>query len=163
MHPLNKALLGYVSAALVAGACLWEGTKYEAYYDTGGVPTVCTGRTKDVIFGKKYTPEECSKYLREELAEYGKGVLSCITQPLKQYEFDAFTLMAYNVGIQGFCGSRAVKLFNAGKNAEACNAMAYGPKGEPVWSYDNGKYIQGLHNRRKYEMRMCLGDLNVNS
>lgn len=161
MHPTNKALLGYVSAALVSGACLWEGTRYEAYYDGGGVPTVCTGRTKDVVFGKKYSKEECHKYLVEELAEYGKGVLECVTAPLQQHEYDAFTLMAYNVGVKGFCGSRAVKLFNAGNVLASCRAMAYGPNNEPVWSYDNGKYIQGLHNRRKYEMRMCLGEMNV--
>lgn len=159
MNPKNKALIGYISTALISGACLWEGTKYEAYYDGGGVATVCTGYTKNVIFGKRYSKEECSAYLRAELKEHGQGVLNCITQPLQQHQYDAFTLMAYNVGVKGFCGSRAVKLFNAGNVMEACRAMAYGPKGEPVWAYDNGKYVQGLHNRRLFEMKMCLGDV----
>lgn len=161
MHPLNKQLIGYVSASLVAGACLWEGTRYEAYYDGGGVATVCTGYTKNVVFGKRYSPAECHAYLVSELKEHSSGVLNCVTQPLKQHQFDAFALMAYNVGVKGFCGSRAVRLFNQGDSIGACKAMAYNPSGGPAWSYDNGKYVQGLHNRRKYEMKMCLGELNV--
>lgn len=159
MNLKNKVFLGYISAALLSGAALWEGTKYEAYYDGGGVATVCTGYTKNVIFGKRYSPLECHAFLISELKEHGAGVVACVTRPMEQHQYDAFTLMAYNVGVKGFCGSRAVKLFNAGNIMEACKAMAWGPKGEKVWAYDNGQYVQGLHNRRLFEMRMCLGDV----
>lgn len=165
MNPANKWLLGTVSAAVLSATAMLEGTKYYAYYDTGGVPTVCQGYTgtKDdkIVFGKKYSPEECHIYTTTQLKVHGDGVLGCIKRPMQQYQYDAFTLMAYNVGVTGFCTSRAARLFNAGETAAACRAMAWGPKNEPVWAYDNGKFLQGLHKRRKYEAAMCMGDPNA--
>lgn len=159
MHPLNKVFIGVVSASMLSGAALWEGTRYYAYKDIVGVPTVCQGYTgSGIVFGRKYTEDECRVFLRKELIVHANGVLECVTQPMKPNEFDAFTLMAYNVGVNGFCGSRAVKLFNAGNTLAACRAMAYGPNNEPVWSFAGGKFVQGLFNRRKYEMAMCLGN-----
>lgn len=161
MHPANKWLVGTASAALIAALGALEGTKYYAYYDSGGVPTVCTGYigtgTDKVIFGKEYSPEQCSVYTRTQLKVHSDGVLGCIKRPLTENQFNAFTLMAYNVGVAGFCNSRAAKLFNVGETAAACKAMAWGPKNEPVWSYAGGKFIPGLHKRRKYESAMCLG------
>ena len=52
--------------------------------------------------------------------------------------------------------SRAVRLINAGKVAEGCRAIAFGEDGRKVWSTSDGKYYQGLHNRRLDEMKMCL-------
>ena len=167
MNNTNKWLVGTVSASLLSAVALWEGTKYVAYLDIGGVPTVCQGYTSKpgdlVVFGKVYTKEECTVYTSDELRKTRIGVHACIDKPTKPNEFDSFTLMAYNVGVKGFCGSRAVRLFNAGDTVGACTAMAYGPKGEPVWSFVNKKFVQGLFNRRKYEMNMCLGSSEQNA
>lgn len=153
----NKWLLGVASAALISATATLEGTRYYAYYDLAGIPTVCSGYTGEgITFGRKYSTEECSRYTRAELIEHGTGVLNCIKNPLNENEYNSFTLMAYNVGVNGFCSSRAARLFNEGKHKEACNAIAYGPKNEPVWSYVDGKFVQGLHNRRKFEREMCL-------
>lgn len=158
----NKWLVGVVTASLVSGAALWEGTRYYAYYDIAGIPTVCQGYTgKDIVFNKKYSVEECNAFLRKELTIHSNGVLNCITKPLQQHTHDAFTLMAYNIGVSGFCSSRTVKLYNEGKYTEACYAMYKAPSGKPVWSYvkKNGEweFVQGLYNRRMYEAKMCLG------
>ena len=159
MHPANKWLIGVIPATLISGAALLEGTRYYAYNDLAGIPTVCMGYTgKGIVFGKKYTHEECVTFLKTELTIHANGVIKCVNQPLKENEFVAFTLMAYNIGVQGFCGSRALKLFNEGRTAEACKAMAFGPSGKPAWSYVGDKFVQGLHNRRLYEMRMCYGN-----
>lgn len=159
MHPANKWLIGAASAALISGAALWEGTKYVPYRDLGGVLTVCMGYTgKDIVVGKRYTDAECKQLLRTELASHGKGVLSCTTRPLKQNEYEAYTLFAYNVGVAGFCNSTSAKLFNAGRNKEACDRLAFTPNGQPNWSYVNGKFIKGLHNRRLFERQKCLGN-----
>lgn len=159
MNPVNKWLVGTISGTLLAATSLWEGTQYYAYYDIGGVPTVCQGYTgKGIVFGKKYSADECNAFLRTELLEHSEGVLKCITKPMKQREYDAFVLMAYNVGVNGFCGSRAAKLFNQGQSYQACMAMSNGPDGKPVWSYVDGKYVKGLYNRRVYERSMCLGE-----
>jgi lysozyme len=157
--PENKWLIGVVSAGLIGSAALWEGTKYTPYLDVVGVPTVCSGYTgKDIVWGKKYSPSECSAYLKKELGEHSSGVLNCIQAPLKENEYNAFTLMAYNVGVKAFCGSSTVRLFNAGLTKEACNAIAFTPKGQPNWSFAGGKFYKGLFNRRLYERSMCLGD-----
>lgn len=165
MNPANKWLAATVSASLLAGVTALEGTKYYAYYDSGGVPTVCQGYIgtpeDKVKFGVKYSPEQCLIYTTTAIKEYGNGVLGCIKRPMEERHYNAFTLMAYNVGTVGFCNSRAAKLFNAGETAAACKAMAFGPKNEPVWAYDNGKFVQGLHNRRKYESQVCLGAPSV--
>ena len=162
MHPANKWLAGTVSAALISAAGFLEGTRYYAYYDIVGVPTVCEGYTgtknDPVVFGRKYSKAECDNYTRTILAGYGKKVLACVNNPMTEETYNAFTLMAYNVGPVGFCGSRAVKLFNQGLYKDACWAMAYGPDGKPVWAYAGGKLVNGLHKRRLYEARMCLGD-----
>jgi lysozyme len=166
MLSANRWLAGSMSAALISGAALWEGTRYYAYYDIAGVPTVCQGYTgKGIVFGREYSPEECRTFLHKELVIHSNGVLNCITQPLKQNEHDAFTLMAYNVGVAGFCSSRAAREFNSGNVVAACTAMYKAPNGKPVWSYakKNGEltFVQGLYNRRKYEAAMCLGNPNA--
>lgn len=144
----------------MAGASLWEGTKYYAYKDLAGIPTVCQGHTGNgITFGRKYSAAECSAFLRSDLTIHANGVLKCINQPLKENEFNAFVLFAYNVGVSSACNSRAFSKFNQGNTKEACRAMAFSPSGNPVWSYVNGtEFVQGLHNRRLYEMKMCLGE-----
>lgn len=163
MNPANKWLVGAISSALIASASVWEGTRYYAYKDLAGVPTVCQGHTgSGITFGRKYTPEECSAFLKADLKKHADGVLACINKPLKENEFNAFVLFAYNVGVSGACSSRAFSQFNLGNTEAACRALAYSPKGVPVWSYVNGtEFVQGLHNRRLYEMKMCLGGSNV--
>lgn len=162
MNLTNKWLIGSVSAALLSGAALWEGVRYTPYKDIVGVTTVCYGETKNVE-NRKYSPEECKRMLRNELADYGKGVLNCVNTPLTQNQYDAFTLFAYNVGVSAFCNSRANKLLSEKKYEAACTAMAFGPNQQPVWSYAGGKFVQGLHNRRIYEMKLCLGSKSSNT
>lgn len=159
MHPANKWLIGVVSTSLLSGAIYWEGFAAKPYKDLGGVITVCMGYTgKDIVLDKLYTREECTVLLRKELAVHGEGVLKCVTAPLKQHQFNSFTLFAYNVGVTAACNSRAIRLFNAGNIYEACNAIAYSPSGKPAWSYVDGEYVQGLFNRRLFERKMCIGE-----
>lgn len=158
MNPANKWLLGVAAPALIAGVALWEGTRYTPYYDLAGVLTVCSGYTgKDIDKNKIYSSSECKTLLRKEVIEHANGVLNCVKAPLKENQYNAFVLMAYNVGVSGFCSSRALRLFNEGRTKEACRAIAYSPSGTPVWSFVRGRFIQGLHNRRLYEMNTCLG------
>ena len=156
MHPKNKVFIGVVSAALLGGAALWEGVSYKPYKDIVGINTVCYGETSNVQ-NRLYSQKECSQMLTIRLQEFGTGVYKCITQPMTQHQYDAFTLMAYNVGITGFCNSSAARYFNRGQIVQACNAIAFTPSGAPNWAYAGGKFVKGLHNRRLYERQMCLG------
>jgi lysozyme len=154
MHPKNKVFAGVVGAALVASVTLWEGTRYTPYEDIVGVLTVCQGYTgKDIVRGKKYTPEQCKVYLAKELSAHGEGVLKCTNVPLTEYQYNAYTMFAYNVGTTGYCKSSLLKKLNAGDYKGACDGLL-------KWSYAGGKHIPGLYNRRVYERKMCLGELN---
>lgn len=146
----NKWLAGSVSAALLSGACLWEGTRYTPYEDVVGVWTVCQGYAQpDVIRTKTYTKAECGALLHDQLAEHGAAVLKCTNVPLNQHQYDAFTLFTYNVGGKAFCSSSLARKLNAGDYTGACNGLL-------AWDVAGGKHVLGLHNRREYERKLCL-------
>lgn len=155
MNPRNKWLAGAVGATLIASTALWEGTRYTPYEDVVGVLTVCQGYAgKDVIRGKRYTPQECKALLERELVSHGMGVLKCTKVPLTQYQYDAFTLFTYNVGVNAFCTSKSVlKPLNEGNYQAACDGLL-------KWKYAGGKEVRGLYLRRVYERKMCMGQLN---
>lgn len=132
-----------------------EGVKYTPYVDIAGVLTVCYGHTgRDVIKGKKYTPEECLGFLKDDTERHMARVLSCSSTEPTPNQLIGFTSFDFNTG--GWCGSRSNREFNKGNFSEACRAMAYSPSGKPAWSYINGStYVDGLHKRRIREMNMC--------
>ena len=55
-QPVERAA---IMAALVVMTPEMEGTVYEAYPDTGGVWTICTGHTAGVRRGQTASPEQC--------------------------------------------------------------------------------------------------------
>lgn len=153
MNLKNKALVSVFSAALLSATMLWEGGYVATPYDDiVNVLTVCAGHTgNDIVRGKKYTEAECKKFLENDLKAHRDAVYKCVDVPLTSYEFDAYTLFTYNVGASAFCSSTSVlKKLNAGDHEGACNGLL-------KWSYANGKYVQGLNNRRQHERKICLG------
>lgn len=160
MNLKNKWLQGAaVSAALITGISTFEGVRNRPYTDLAGIPTVCIGHTgKDIELDKLYTNAECRTILIKDIQKHGNGVLQCINVPIKQEEYDAYTMFAFNVGVGSFCSSRALKLLNAGQHATACKALSVVPDGKPAWSYVNGKLVSGLQRRRQFETAMCLGE-----
>lgn len=155
MNAGNKWLVGSLSAALITGVTYFEGTKYVPYEDIVGVLTVCQGYTgKDIDRTHVYSKVECDAYLSKELQAHAKEVLRCVNVPLKQYQYDAFVMFTYNVGGRAFCSSSTVlKPLNQGNYQQACDGLL-------KWTYAGGKYVQGLMNRRVYERKMCMGELN---
>lgn len=144
--------MGAISVALVSATALWEGTKYDPYYDLANILTVCNGHTgNDIIKNKRYTPLECKALLEKDLKVHRAEMFKCVTVPLTPYQADSFTLFTINVGGRNFCTSTSVlKKLNAGDYKGACDGLL-------KWSYVKGKYVQGLNNRRQYERNMCLG------
>lgn len=133
---------------------------YIVYKDVGGVDTVCYGQTgKQAAVGTKYTPEQCTEMLEKSLVKYAEHVNKRIpAAPLSVK--GAFTSFTYNVGMSGFDSSRAMREAQKKNYREACKALAFSPSGAPAWSFVKGKYVQGLHNRRKSEMAYCMKDVN---
>lgn len=153
MNLANKVGLALVSAALVSSVTLLEGTRYVPYEDVVGVWTVCEGYAgKDVVRGKTYTRAECDNLTKTQLAAHGAAMLRCVNVPIKQNEYDAYTLFTYNVGGPAFCGSSLLKKLNQGDHAGACDGLL-------AWDMAGGKHVPGLARRRQYERRICRGEL----
>lgn len=150
-HPANKWLVGFLGAALIGGAALWEGDARTAYIDMVGVPTVCYGHTgNDIQYGKTYTYKECNDILRKDLVSHTGPMLKCINVPINENQYTAFALFTLNVGPTAFCKSSLLKKLNAGDYAGACDGLM-------AWTYAGGKQVKGLYNRRLYERAICLG------
>lgn len=153
-----------LSAAGLVSIAVYEGYEPVAKPPIAGdKPTKGFGATHNpdgttVKAGEKTTPTRALVDLLTLTNKYEKGVASCITVPVTQYEFDAYVSFAYNMGVQRFCDARFVAELNKGNYAEACDGLAFHPDGRPAWSYFNGKYYQGLHNRRLDERARCLGE-----
>ena len=181
MNKGQKIVAGLVlgSGSLLGAMAMWERPPAEVaggtpgpsvvYADklAGGLPTVCSGHTDwKLRVGTPYTKEECDRIDKGNAEKYGLAIIKCSghtdTNPVfrNQYEFDAHTLNAINIGIAGKCGARSMKLLKAGRHEEACDAIAHAPSGKPVWSYVKKKgvfvYVHGLYNRRLFERDWCL-------
>lgn len=141
-------------AAEVAGGLIskWEGTKTVPYKDLIGKWTVCTGETRVPM--RAYTLVECRAFLRTAIrSDFGLGVLRC-TPGLQHsvYQLGAAISVAYNIGVNGYCGSTMAREFKAGDWYLACNAFA-------LWNKAGRVIITGLKNRRNDEMRACFTNL----
>lgn len=140
------------SAALLAMLSIDEGTRYKPYRDGGGVWTVCQGHTANVDPSRTYTKEECRNFLEDDTLRHGAAVLACVTRPMTQNQYDAFTRFTFNVGPRAFCKSTMARKFNAGDTAGACAELLR-------WVYVKGdkEPNRGLLNRRKREYSQCMG------
>ena len=149
---MTKTKAGLSAAALAALVTLvgtWEGLRTKAYQDIVGVWTVCYGYTHGVKRGDVYTPAECKTKLVEELVDFNRRLEPCIKRNISDGERVALVSLAYNAGVGSVCKSTALRLINQGKRKEGCDALL-------KWSYAGGKFVQGLHNRRKAEREICL-------
>ena len=162
---IAQGTIAIASAGLIAFLGTWEGNgQNEVYADklARGIPTVCKGITRHtspypVIIGDYWSDAKCEEVERLVISKTQFTLADCITnESISQNTFDALSSHAHNFGVAQTCASRALGLINSGKIKEGCRALAYGPKGEPVWSYAEGKFYRGLHRRRIAEMELCL-------
>lgn len=161
------------SASLGAFLGVWEGEGQNNVYPdhlAGGLPTVCKGITRHtspdpVIIGDYWSDERCAQVEKLVTEKTQIKLADCIdNQAVTQKTFDALSSHAHNVGVASTCASRALGLINAGRMAEGCKAIAFANDGvRPVWAYvtKGGRkvFVQGLHNRRLAEMKLCLEGL----
>lgn len=143
----------------------WEGRRYTVYEDklAGGLPTVCKGITPwtspyPVVVGERWSNAKCNEVERQVVATTQKRLAECLTNmTVTQNVFDALTSLAHNIGVERVCTSTAVYHINRGDIQQGCEAIAHRANGKPNWSYANGRFVQGLYNRRLAERKMCLG------
>lgn len=101
---------------------------------------------------------QAESLMKFRLRGFEAAVNKAVRVPLKQYEYDALVIFAYNVGTgsEGFCGSTLVKLLNAGEPQKAvaqfCRwRFTRDKKGNKVES-------KNLKARRALERRIFLGE-----
>ena len=161
------------SAATVGILHKWEPAKGSpdahlfVYEDkiASNVLTACSGLTnsvskKKLVKGDKWTQQECNENEAYALENIQNKLALCFTKLPYQSVFDAATSHAWNFGVGKTCNSAAMKHWNLGNYRLGCQLIAYQYDGKtPSWSYSDGKFYKGLHNRRIDEMNVCLKDV----
>lgn len=130
-----------------------------AYRDIAGIPTACDGITGGVKMGQRYSEAQCAALLERELVAHAQGVMRCtprLAEPGRDYQRVAAVLLAYNIGVGGYCGSSAARRFNAGQWQAGCDAFTLWNKARV-----NGvlRPVAGLTARRGRERAICLRGL----
>ena len=127
-----------------------EGFRAKAYIPVpGDRTTIGYGFTDGVKLGDTMTREEADARLVEELRPYEMAVWQGCTREPNQNEFDAMTLLCFNIGPAGFRRSTVLKAHNRGDCQAA--ARAFG-----LWNKSGGKVYAGLTKRRAEESALYL-------
>jgi lysozyme len=143
--------LGISGVALI-GLLVAEGYRDHAYIPVAGdVPTIGFGTTENVKMGDKVTVTQALNRAIIDVQKFEGAIKSCVKVPLHQYEYDAYTSLAYNIGSSAFCRSTLVKLLNQEKYPEACKQILR-------WDFFKGKPLRGLTVRREKEYQQCIGN-----
>ena len=152
-----KQRVAAATAIATAIAIPAEGLRYYAYQDVGaGILTTCYGHTgADVIKNRKYSLDECSALLTEDMAHAITLVERC--QPgLPVPVLAAFSDAVFNAGPTIACdtkNSTAARLLTAKNFTAACDQL-------PRWSRARvgGVLVElpGLVKRRAKERELCL-------
>lgn len=139
-----------LSATTLVAILLHEGYRENAYVPVAGdVPTIGFGTTKDVKLGDRINPELAISRAHRDIQLFEGAIKSCVTVPLTQYEYDAYTSLAYNIGPNAFCNSTLVRVLNEGRYEEACKQILR-------WDKFKGQPLKGLTKRRQEEYNRCM-------
>lgn len=140
-----------LSAAALVSIVLHEGYSDKAIQPVQGDKwTVGFGSTEGVKPTTTITPPQALARALTDIQKFEGAIKSCVTVQLHQFEYDAYTSLAYNIGPSAFCGSTLVKKLNAQDYTGACAEILR-------WDKYQGKPLAGLTNRRKQEYAQCLG------
>lgn len=148
----KTGLTGLVAALAISAITLFEGYAPVGHHDPidpPGVNTVCYGHIENVKIGERHTKKECEVLLEQDLPRYEKMVQAAIHVPMPPHRHAAMLSFTYNVGGGALKRSSVARYLNEGNVQKACDALL-------LYTYANGKYIKGLHNRRVKEREWCL-------
>lgn len=126
-----------------------EGIRLKAYLDGNGIPTIGFGSTGNVKMGDVITAEQADARLAADLHQAEWAVNTFVKVPLNQNQFDSLSSFVYNIGSGNFSKSTMLKLLNDGKYEDAAKQFF-------VWVKVNGKFSQGLMNRRVKEEALFM-------
>lgn len=109
---------------IVAECGKWEGIRLEAYLDVANVPTIGYGTTvypsgAKVKMGDKCTKEEAASYLQSHLKKEVQPVIeSVVTKQLRKCQWEALSVLIYNIGSGNFRKSTLLKTINTDPDSE---------------------------------------------
>jgi len=142
-----------------------EGVKTKVYDDSAGLPTIGIGHllTKDEIYSGKInisgqfikyqdglTLAHVGQLLTNDLRRFERTVETFVRMILRQNQFDALVIFAFNIGVQAFNESTLLKMLNNGQYDAVPHQMRR-------WIYSAGKINEGLKNRREKTIKHWLG------
>lgn len=163
MSPRPRIILAglALSAAALVGIVSQEGYTDKAVIPVkGDVPTIGFGTTGGVKMGDTITPPKALARALTDVQKFEGAIKKCVKVPLHQYEYDAYTSLAYNIGSTAFCNSTLVKHLNAGEYAMACYEITRWTffQGKNCALPENARLCGGLAKRRQAEYRQCTGE-----
>lgn len=94
------------------------------------------------------TAEQASELFLKDLKPYVTVVNKKVTGKIRQNEFDAMVILAFNIGTDAFSGSSVLKLVN---NPNAKTSYKSLESAWKAWKRSQGVINKGLINRRKAE------------
>ena len=141
----------------------FESLALRSYPDpkTGGAPyTLGYGHTDGVCKGMKCTPAEADQWLATDVMSAESGVLSHVTVPLSQGQFDALVSLCFNVGpgshlkdgilrLKSGAPSTLLRLLNLGDYKGAAAEF-------PKWCSPGSSVERGLKIRRLAEQALFM-------
>jgi lysozyme len=145
----------------------WEGFKTQVYDDGVGVATIgvghaLTGTEKtsgmlmidgtQVPYVHGLTAIQVQGLLATDLHAYENAINEAVEVAVNQNQFDALVAFCFNIGINGFHGSSALKDLNN-------NVLNEVPDDMRKWNKAGGVFNQGLANRRENEIKLWLGQI----
>jgi lysozyme len=140
-----------LSAAALVGIALHESYTSQAIVPVpGDKPTIGFGTTDGVKLGDSITPPKALQRALQDLQQFESAIKRCVTVPLHQYEYDAYTSLTYNIGQTAFCNSTLVRKLNAQDYEGACKEILR-------WDRFKGQPLRGLTKRRQDEYKQCMG------
>ena len=140
-----------LSAAALVGIALHEDYTAKAVIPVpGDKPTIGFGTTEGVKLGDSITPPKALQRALQDIQQYEGAIKRCVTVPLHQREYDAYTSLTYNIGQTAFCSSTLVRKLNLEDYEGACKEILR-------WDRFQGKPLPGLTKRRQAEFQQCMG------
>jgi lysozyme len=138
---------------------IFEGERLTAYRDSAGKLTVGIGhlvRPQDNLkSGDKITKAESLAFLLADVSEAENAVNSFVTVKLRQHQYDALVMFAYNEGADKFKGSTLLRFLNNGNYKLAADKFLN-------WVYQHNpktgkaELNKGLINRRRKERSIFI-------
>ena len=158
---------GLNALAFLEGKITKDG-KHKIYNDQNGQLTdvFCEGATIGYghlivsedefdFYRSGLTESEALDLLKVDLSIREPRIIELLKADVKDYEFDAITIFVFNIGVNGFKNSSALKYIN---NPLFVSEYGTFEKAWKAWNKSQGKVMNGLIARRNAEWKIYNGE-----